>query len=763
MPGDLWDVESWSKHRLFYCLVLFSACCTLCVFGSDLAYMEALRVELASPAMLARYLVLAQFILIIVSCGFFYQVASRQPGAGADAADFHVLVESSSHGLALIDPLGIVTYANPTFLRTFRLTRAVEQSASFEAIISHCLRPEDGPRLLSLECGAERVFNLRAPAGQSGAIKLWIKRLPGRETRWAVRTRNVPDDGQTAKRNGVAAHIPDISMDAIMAVDTSEATWPIIYVNAAFEEMTGYAAAEVIGQSYRLLQGHHPAQQDPELRQAFEGGKPANLVIRGCRRDGSVFQSRLRVAPVTDNGAKFVVGVFRDLTHVLELEARLERSVSVDPVTLLPNRARFKAQLDAMLSDQPGTILVAQFNVRRFQEMNAASGDVFCNALLLEIAERLGRLARAAVARTGDCEFAFALPVVDPEEASVRMAELMRMLGVTYVLPGAVLEVGFSLGYTLAGSNADGDTLIRQAGTALLTSQSRGSNNPHCFDPRSYTVIRQRSGLIRDLQQALGSREFVLNYQPRVDLATNTIVGAEALLRWHHPVFGLQSPDRFIDVVEETGLILDIGAWAIASAAEFAVSINRDRDVKLVFGLNLSPAQLMDPNMLPRLDEIIAWTGADPAWITIEITESVFAGSTNEVAGLCRQLRERGFGVAIDDFATACSSLRQLDAFSLTEMKVDVSFVRDVHSNRYRQTVIDAAVIICGELGVTVAAEGIESEEERETLQRLGCRYGQGYLFSRPLAGADFARLVDDHSMLPVRAAVERKISAAVT
>jgi EAL domain-containing protein (putative c-di-GMP-specific phosphodiesterase class I) len=225
-------------------------------------------------------------------------------------------------------------------------------------------------------------------------------------------------------------------------------------------------------------------------------------------------------------------------------------------------------------------------------------------------------------------------------------------------------------------------------------------------------------------------------------------------------VVGLHSPDRFIAVVEETGLILEIGAWAIGVAAEFAATINRGRDVPLLFSINLSPGQFRDPNLLSRLDEIIARTGVDPAWLSIEVTESVFSGPPQEAAALCRRLRERGFGLAIDDFATACSSLRQLDAFPLTEMKVDVSFVRDVHSNRYRQTVIEAAVVICRELGVTVTAEGIESEEERQTLQQIGCLYGQGYLFSLPLAAPDFSWLLENHPTLPAQHAV-RQASAA--
>ena len=474
-------VGSWGRRRLLYCLILFGTCCTLCILGCSYAYSQAKGLELASPEKLQSYLLSAQILSIVLSSAFFYLALSRDPGNAAAGPEFRLWVETSTVGLAFINPLGILSYANPTFLRMFRLTRAVEESASFEAVISHYLRPEDGPRLLPRDTGEERVFDLRPPAGQAGSIRLWVRKLPGEEMRWVARTRSTTEEWTAGRRDGIAARIPDISMDAIMAVDVQGTDWPIVYVNAAFEEMTGYAASEVVGQSYRLLQGRHPAQQDPQIRDAFEGGKPANLIIRGCRRDGSVFNSRLRVAPVHDSqaSANYVVGVFRDLTHVQELEARLERSVGVDPVTLLPNRVRFKPRLDAMLlSSDAEAVLVLQFNIRRFQEMAASNGDVFCNALLVQVAGRLSLMEGAAVARMGDSEFAVALPLAEAAQAGARVAELARMLGASYVLPGSVLDVGFSIGYTA------GDAPVRWR-HAAAPGRPRAAEVPGARDARA--------------------------------------------------------------------------------------------------------------------------------------------------------------------------------------------------------------------------------------------------------------------------------------
>lgn len=250
--------------------------------------------------------------------------------------------------------------------------------------------------------------------------------------------------------------------------------------------------------------------------------------------------------------------------------------------------------------------------------------------------------------------------------------------------------------------------------------------------------IRNRLRLMQELRRAPLEDEFVLYYQPKVILASKVIVGAEALIRWRHPTLGLLSPGEFIQLAEKIGLILSIGAWAFRQAARFAVQLNRARSTPLTVSVNVSLIQFADHDMLGFIRDALDETGADPSWLVLELTESHFAGESPEIVNIFVQIRAMGLGLSIDDFGTGYSCLSYLERFPISEVKLDKNFVRDLATSRVKQIIVQAVLGIGRELDVCVIAEGIETEAERETLQKLSCIYGQGFLFSKPVAANEF-------------------------
>lgn len=261
--------------------------------------------------------------------------------------------------------------------------------------------------------------------------------------------------------------------------------------------------------------------------------------------------------------------------------------------------------------------------------------------------------------------------------------------------------------------------------------------------------IGMRNGLrlMHELRRTSVEDEFVLHFQPKVVLASEVIVGAEALIRWQHPKFGLLSPGVFIHLAEKTGTIVSIGRWVFRQAARFAVELNRARSTPLTVSVNISQIQVADHNMLSLIRDALDETGADPAWLVLELTESHFAGESPEIVDTFVKIRAMGLGLSIDDFGTGYSCLSYLERFPISEIKLDKNFVRDLGGSRVKQIIVHAVLGIGRELDVRVIAEGIETQAEQEMLQKLGCLYGQGFLFSKPISASEFLASTQDGSL----------------
>jgi PAS domain S-box-containing protein/diguanylate cyclase (GGDEF)-like protein len=538
----------------------------------------------------------------------------------------------------------------------------------------------------------------------------------------------------------------DAMNEAVLLADIRQPGAALVYVNPAFERITGYSPSEAIGTNCRYLQGGDRLQPEvSEIRAAIENRSALQVTLRNYRKDGSLFWNELRLVPVSGEGgeATHFVGIIRDVTELRQTAWLLEQAGHIDRLTSVANRYSFYDKLASLLSAPSAAhVVVAKIDVARFHEINTSYGYEVGDLLLTQIAQRLSALWDGFVGRLAADEFAIVVSIAGPDDAKAVVARLREVLQPNFVLLGATMEVRFAIGFTLGERGTDPMTLMRQAGVALQESRRSRLREVHGFDSRTDNDAKIRVRLTRELHQAVTSEDFVLHYQPKVELDSGAIIGAEALVRWLHPVFGLQPPSRFIPIAEETGLISDIGAWVLHEAARFAVRLNHGRYAPLTISVNVSQIQFTDRDMGELVRTVLQETGADPSWLILELTESLFADGSPEMVATFRQLRNIGLGLSIDDFGTGYSSLRYLERFPISEVKLDKSFVEDLQHSRIKQVIVNAVIKLGTELNIAVTAEGIETEAERASLREVHCVYGQGYLFGRPVPEDEFLPLV---------------------
>jgi diguanylate cyclase (GGDEF)-like protein len=428
------------------------------------------------------------------------------------------------------------------------------------------------------------------------------------------------------------------------------------------------------------------------------------------------------------------------------LASREENDGYIDRLTSVANRSFFYDKLANLLNaSSTADVVVIKIDVARFHEINACYGYEIGDVLLIQVAERLSKLPGGIVGRFAADEFALAFSVSGGlGDSKSIVSELLAALQPRFAVPGATISVRFAVGFTLGARGVEPMTLMRQAGVALQESRRSRSLEVRGFDSLMDERLKRRVQLTHELHQAVTSEEFVLHYQPKVELKSGETIGAEALVRWRHPVLGLQSPELFIPIAEETGLISDLGTWVLREAARFAVRVNQGRSVPLSISVNVSPIQFKDRDMREIVATVLDETGAEPSWLILELTESVIADGSPELIATFQRLREAGLGLSIDDFGTGYSSLRYLERFPISEIKLDKGFVQDLPESRTKQVIVDAVIKLGIALDISITAEGVETEAERAALREFGCRYAQGFLFGQPTAAAEFLLLIGE-------------------
>ena len=445
-----------------------------------------------------------------------------------------------------------------------------------------------------------------------------------------------------------------------------------------------------------------------------------------------------------------IVLTTRDVRERKTLERQLTQVALHDLLTDLPNRTLFHDRLghalaSAVRAQQRTTVL--SLGLDGFKRVNESLGHAVGDQVLEEVARRLRALVRTAdtCARLGGDEFGVLLDGHSTAEDALAAADrILAGLREPIHLAHDPIHLTASMGVsTAAPTEADAGSLLRRAETARSVARNRGGDRVVVFEPAMQEALETRFELESDLRGAIDQAEFVLNYQPIVDLRTGELVGAEALIRWDHPTHGRIAPSVFIPLAEETGLIDEIGAWVLRTACTEATRWSRLAPGQVPrVSVNLSAHQLADPQLAWTVQAAMAHAAAAPSWVTLELTEGMLMQNSSASLERLHAIRALGVQIAIDDFGTGYSSLAYLERFPVTHIKIDRSFVTPLDDPRRGAGVVHAIVEIGRALGMTTVAEGIETPTELQRLQDLGCGLGQGYLFSRPLERDAMADLV---------------------
>ncbi|NJL01049.1 MAG: EAL domain-containing protein [Spirulinaceae cyanobacterium SM2_1_0] len=420
-----------------------------------------------------------------------------------------------------------------------------------------------------------------------------------------------------------------------------------------------------------------------------------------------------------------------------------------DPLTGLPNRAylldRLAQSLDDLAATADHSFALLFLDCDRFKLINDSLGYSLGDALLQAIAERLQQLAQPqdTLVRLGGDEFALLLAVCEEPSQPMQVArQIQQLLSAPFCLRQREVFVSVSIGIVFGErSYEQPEHLLRDADTAMHRAKARQRGSYHIFDPALYLATLHALQLETDLRHALQRRELELHYQPIVDLASGNLFGVEALVRWSHPTRGFIPPDRFIPVAEETGLIIELGAWVLETACQQAYDWQRAGLVAADFtlGVNISVHQFAHPQFLQQIDQVLAETGFSSTCLKLEMTESAIMDNTQQAAATMQALRDRQIRLSIDDFGTGYSSLSYLHLFPVDTLKIDRTFIQHLSEAEKTLNLVAAILGMAKALGIVAIAEGIETAEQAQLLRQLDCNLGQGYWFARPLTATAFA------------------------
>jgi diguanylate cyclase (GGDEF)-like protein len=470
----------------------------------------------------------------------------------------------------------------------------------------------------------------------------------------------------------------------------------------------------------------------------------ANAVFEHTRPDGTVIEV-LRT-PLPEGG---FIQTFTDVTKRRQADAYIAKLASEDPLTGLPNRRVFRASIEKISGSQTRSaeFAVLFLDLDRFKVINDTLGHRIGDMLLIEVANRLQRSLQhgEVLARLGGDEFAIVMPSFASRASLATSARnIVETIALPYDIDGHRIRTTVSIGIAVGpkdGINAD--DLLMAADLALYAVKTTGRGT-YCFYEHSMNEeLNDRRQIETDLREAIEQHRLHLAYQPVIDLRRNAISGFEALARWDHPTLGVISPAVFIPIAEDSGLILQLGEWALRDACTQAAHWPNNLKV----AVNLSPVQFSLPNLAEVVVRVLAETGLEPHRLVLEITERLFISDTEKTLGVLHRLKSIGVGIAMDDFGTGYSSLSSLRSFPFDKIKIDRAFVVDLGENSQNSVIVQAVIIIARALGMTTVAEGVETAAQQRLLAALGCDEVQGYLFSNAISSDRIPQLLASWSV----------------
>ena len=674
------------------------------------------------------------------------------------------LDESRDRYLALYEfaPVGYFLLTDKALISEVNLTGATllgrERKQLLQRRFAGFVTPADSDRfhrLLTsvLQHGERETCDVALLRGDGSAIQAQLDcvRVAAGETAPAVRL--TLTDITARKLAEAELRVAATAFESQEGMLVTDAATSILRVNQAFTDITGFAAAEVVGQTPHLFKsGRHAAAFYARMWKDITQTGEWRGEIWNLHKSGRVYPAWLTITAVKDNDGAVThyVGTLIDITQRKSAEADIEQLAFYDPMTRLPNRRLLLDRLQQALaararSQRRGAILFIDLD--DFKSLNDTLGHDAGDLLLQEVALRLLTCVRVGdtVARLGGDEFVVMLGDLsaNPEEAA-RQAErvgekILRALLPPSMLAGHEHHSTGCIGVTLFSDHREivGD-LLKRADLAMYRAKAVGRNTLRFFDPEMQAAVTARATMEIDLRSGMQAGQLVLHYQPQVD-REGRLTGAEALVRWQHPRRGLVFPAEFIALAEETGLIQPLGQCVLERVCTQLVAWSEQPDTaRLTLAMNVSAREFRRPEYISSVLEVIERIGADPTKLMLEFTESLLVDDMEETTTKMNALKARGVGFSLDDFGTGYSSLSYLKHLPLDQLKIDRSFVRDILIDSNDAAIARTIIALGQSLGLAVIAEGVESEEQRNLLADQGCQAFQGFHFGRPGPMHDF-------------------------
>ncbi len=543
--------------------------------------------------------------------------------------------------------------------------------------------------------------------------------------------------------------------DAVLCTDIFG---KITYLNIVAEKLTGWLRAEATGKPlaevFRIIDGGTRQTARDPMEMAVEQNATVGLTINCVliRRDGYESAIEDSAAPIHDRAGRVIgaVIVFHDVSAARAMALQMTFTAHHDPVTRLPNRLLLNDRITQSISmalRQSRPFAVLFLDLDHFKHINDSLGHAGGDELLRSVSNRLQACVRASdtVSRQGGDEFAILLPeITQSEDAATCAAKLLLALNAPHSIGGRSLHISSSIGISVYPEDGvDAETLLKNADMAMYHAKERGRGNFQFFEAAMNLKAVQRQSMESELRRALKNQEFLLHYQPKVNLDSGDITGVEALIRWQRPDGALVPPAEFVPIAEDCGLIVPIGRWVMREACKQARAWQGAGLRHLRMAVNVSAVEFREKRFVENVRQILSVTGLQAHNLVLELTERVLMENAESTALVLEELKTMGVHLAVDDFGTGYSSLSYLRQFPIDVLKIDQSFIKKITSNLEDSTIISAIIGMGRNLHHIVIAEGIETQEQITYLQSQHCEEGQGYLLSPPVGAVQFGHLLE--------------------
>ncbi len=600
----------------------------------------------------------------------------------------------------------------------------------------------------------QRVHALEARSRDAQGDVHWVEINAdlGTERVIYVVARDITQRKRGEQRLHILERSIESSVNGVIIAEANHPDLPIIYVNSAFERITGYSRQEAMGRNCRFLQG---PDTDTEARGVIRRGIAAkcytHATLCNYRKDGTRFWNDLHISPVLDENGKVshFIGVQNDISTQHAYESRLAHNATHDSLTGLPNRSVLEERLQLCYQrtrQHIGSVAILYIDLDDFKSINDSLGHDLGDQILVEVASRLVQQVRASdtVARCGGDEFAILLP--DPGSVILIVERLLASVARPYRIEQSELHLTASIGIALDPDGvARPSHLVQQAALAMYQAKRQGRNTYHWYTEALNKKASERVMLRNALQHAIDEQQFELHYQPQIQGASGRIIGFEALIRWHHPERGYILPAEFIGLAEDTGQIIPISEWVLRTACRDNVRLNALGFGEHLMAVNVSPMQFQRANFVPGVMETLKNAGLAAHLLELELTENILMESTTKAIEILQSLRRHGISIALDDFGTGFSSLSYLKSLPIDKIKIDRSFIREVISDHRDAAIVQGIISMASQLQLKVLAEGVETQAHYAYLSKKMCDIYQGFYFARPMPIEDLITFLHDH------------------